>query len=63
MNSIIEHIEVACPTCFESINVEIDKSTGEKLSFVYDCEVCCRPMEISLSLRNNQIENLSVEKS
>lgn len=35
-----------CPYCGERISVLLDASGGEQ-SYVEDCEVCCRPIEIS----------------
>ncbi|MEZ5278465.1 MAG: CPXCG motif-containing cysteine-rich protein [Opitutaceae bacterium] len=44
----MEFIEVTCPSCFESF--EIAAPNPEELPAVldYDCEVCCRPMEIDV---------------
>jgi len=39
----------ACPCCGESISVLIDDSVPEQ-SYVEDCQVCCRPIVISVSV-------------
>lgn len=39
---------ITCPFCFEQIEVDLDPSEASSQQFVYDCEVCCRPMMISL---------------
>jgi hypothetical protein len=38
-----------CPYCGESISVIVDHSLGEQ-EYVEDCQVCCRPMVISISI-------------
>jgi hypothetical protein len=38
-----------CPYCGEPISIIIDHSLGEQ-EYVEDCQVCCRPMVISISI-------------
>ncbi|MNK15835.1 hypothetical protein D3C87_339860 [compost metagenome] len=38
--------KVICPTCREKFSIEIFKEEGESQEFVYDCEVCCRPINV-----------------
>ena len=38
-----------CPYCGESIELIVDPSGGEQ-SYVEDCSVCCRPIEITLEI-------------
>jgi hypothetical protein len=49
---------VACPYCGESIELVIDCSVPSQ-EYVEDCEVCCRPMVLSVSV--DEDENISVE--
>jgi len=37
--------EIQCPYCAERITVFVDPSQ-ERQSYVEDCSVCCRPIEI-----------------
>lgn len=37
---------IGCPYCGESIDILIDESAGDQ-HYVEDCQVCCRPIEIS----------------
>ena len=37
---------IQCPFCHENFSVPIFKEDGLNQSFVYDCEICCRPIEI-----------------
>jgi hypothetical protein len=41
--------DVTCPYCFESFSVQVDPSEGDHQSWVWDCEVCCRPIDVSVS--------------
>lgn len=48
-------LNVVCPFCFETIEVVLDlfdgnRSSSSSHSFVYDCEVCCRPIKMSITL-------------
>ncbi|MBK8465266.1 MAG: CPXCG motif-containing cysteine-rich protein [Chloracidobacterium sp.] len=40
----IEHF-FTCPYCWQEISFVLDLSAGEQ-SYVEDCEVCCRPIEV-----------------
>ncbi len=40
-------VTVQCPWCFERIEIWIDPETTGQL--VRDCEVCCRPWEMTIS--------------
>ena len=40
---------VNCPYCGEQIELMIDASAGSQ-RYVEDCQVCCRPIEISLNI-------------
>lgn len=41
--------EVSCPYCGELIELLLDGSAGEQ-RYVEDCPVCCRPIEVHLTL-------------
>ena len=40
---------IFCPYCGESISVLVDDSAADQ-SYVEDCQVCCRPMIIGVSV-------------
>jgi transcription elongation factor Elf1 len=40
---------VECPYCNEQLEVAIDWSVTEQ-SYVEDCQVCCRPMELTVTV-------------
>jgi len=45
----LQEIAINCPYCGENITVLVDASVEEQ-QYVEDCEVCCRPMVIVLSV-------------
>ena len=59
MNLIQGH-DATCPHCGESINLTLDLSVAAQ-SYIEDCPVCCRPMLISYSSSDGELEDLRVE--
>ena len=47
MPGLAEQI-ISCPYCGESISVLVDDSVPEQ-TYVEDCQVCCRPIVVSVS--------------
>lgn len=41
---------VACPYCGEENTILIDESAGEEQQYVEDCQVCCKPWEVVVSM-------------
>jgi len=41
----LEEVEIQCPYCGETLSISVDCSV-EKQSYIEDCQVCCRPMEL-----------------
>jgi phage terminase large subunit GpA-like protein len=58
MELLIE-AEVACPHCGETFPLQIDTSQREQ-SFIEDCTVCCRPIQLSVRSTPGEIIDLSV---
>ena len=46
---MLPSFEIQCPYCGESIEILVDDSAGEQ-RYIEDCQVCCRPITISVSL-------------
>jgi len=42
-----------CPYCWEKISFLIDTSIEED-SYIEDCQVCCRPIELVFKYQNKQ---------
>ena len=43
-------MEVQCPYCGESIEIFVDAGGGGAQRYIEDCEVCCRPIEFTVSI-------------
>ena len=44
-----EMVAIHCPYCGESYDTVVDVSAGSQ-SYIEDCAVCCRPIEIILQV-------------
>ncbi|MEH6579288.1 MAG: CPXCG motif-containing cysteine-rich protein [Amphritea sp.] len=49
----LEYLEIQCPYCGESFDVEIDCTAGSQ-NYIEDCQVCCRPITLLVDLDNDQ---------
>jgi len=45
----LKSVSIQCPYCGEMIELVIDSSVEEQ-EYIEDCEVCCRPITITVSL-------------
>jgi Cysteine-rich CPXCG len=52
-------ITIQCPHCGESFTLAVDLSEGSA-EFVVDCEVCCRPMTVSLQVENGELSGFEI---
>ena len=43
-----------CPHCGEQISMVLDLSVPEQ-SYIEDCEVCCRPIQVSVSAEEGEL--------
>jgi len=51
---------IQCPYCGEHISILVDCSVEDQ-SYIEDCEVCCRPINLSIHVDNNQNIQLIVQ--
>lgn len=49
-----ELVPAACPYCGEPIELMVDDSAGSA-SYVEDCPVCCRPMQVEVDAVDGEI--------
>jgi hypothetical protein len=40
---------VTCPYCGEAVEIVLDPGSGPRQAYVEDCEVCCRPWEVTVA--------------
>ena len=53
-------VEVQCPYCGEPLELWVDESGGSSQKYVEDCAVCCRPMQVFVSLDEGEDCSVSV---
>ena len=46
---MLSFVDITCPYCGEAIEIALDASGGEQ-QYVEDCQVCCRPIVMSVTL-------------
>ncbi len=56
-----ETVSIRCPYCGEPETVVIDCSQGSQ-TYVEDCQVCCRPMELTVTLDAGGLPEVAVTR-
>ena len=56
-----EALSVVCPTCGYRSLILIDTFAGDQ-TFVEDCTVCCRAIELRVQVREYQVSAVRVER-
>lgn len=52
--------EISCPYCGETIEVLVDPSV-EQQSYVEDCQVCCRPMNMTVTVDGEGVAHVHAQ--
>lgn len=47
---------VECPHCGETNTIHIDSSGGGHQRYVEDCQVCCNPWEVSVTVDDDVVD-------
>ena len=50
------NVESECPYCGEPLELAVDEFGGRRQSYIEDCAVCCRPMEVRVSVVEDGVE-------
>ncbi len=58
---LAEH-DVSCPFCGETITLLVDASAGDQ-QYIEDCQVCCRPMQVSVTADAGTVDRLQVDSA
>lgn len=59
-NPIVEVSEtIQCPFCGQSFEIAVDTSIASQ-RFTTDCEICCRPFEVTAECEPGEILSLEV---
>jgi hypothetical protein len=56
----MEHF-FTCPYCWQQISMVLDPSE-EVSTYIEDCEVCCRPIEISFRFEGGELVDFEAKK-
>jgi hypothetical protein len=59
---MLDEVTVTCPHCWEEITLSLDLSVEEQ-SYIEDCPVCCRPLQITCTVNAGELDELTVEQS
>jgi transcription elongation factor Elf1 len=54
--------EITCPFCGEHISILVDPSVDQE-TYIEDCSVCCRPIEISVTCASGEIQSIEAQRS
>jgi transcription elongation factor Elf1 len=46
--------QIQCPYCGEAVVIVIDCSL-EQQSYIEDCQVCCKPIELSVTVTGDEV--------
>lgn len=52
---------VTCPHCWEEISILVDPSVSGTQRYVEDCEVCCNPLDFTVTTSGGQVLSVDVE--
>ena len=61
MDARLQDRKISCPYCGEPIDIVVDVSAGGQ-SYIEDCQVCCRPMNLSFEVADDELATLTVER-
>jgi hypothetical protein len=57
---VSEFLTITCPHCGEDFEIPFDPGEGGS-GFIIDCEVCCRPMTVTVRLRAGEVNSVEVQ--
>ena len=52
-----------CPVCAQTSETTVDASQGDAQSYVEDCQVCCRPLVLSVEVDSIEARIAAVPES
>ncbi len=54
---------VMCPHCGETVEIVLDPASGAEQSYVEDCEVCCRPWQVTVRYHETGAADVQLEQA
>jgi hypothetical protein len=58
---MLSNVDVRCPYCGEGIVLVADESAGSQ-HYTEDCQVCCRPMLVTVEIDDDGAAAVRVER-
>ena len=58
---LLQSISIEYPYCSETIELLVDCSVAEQ-EYTEDCEVCCRPMVVTVSVGDDDVLSVGVQR-
>ena len=56
-------LAVSCPYCGEGNTIFVDESAGGSQEYVEDCQVCCQPWQVRVTLDEDGEAEVDVRKA
>ena len=57
-----DFLDIVCPHCGESFPLEFDLTEGSA-EFVTECEVCCRPINVTVHVCEGRVDGVEAVRS
>ena len=53
---------ITCPYCWESFSIFVEPSSEVGESYIEDCYVCCRPIEIYIASKSDDSVDIRINR-
>jgi transcription elongation factor Elf1 len=62
MTAFEENKQFECPHCGVINALSVDLTAGDHQAFVVDCEVCCAPIAVKVTIADGEVAAIEVRK-
>lgn len=62
MNNTLFDKTLTCPYCWESFSIFVEPSCEVGESYVEDCYICCRPIEIYITSKHDDFLDIRINR-
>ncbi len=59
-SELADAVAASCPYCGAEVELMVDPGGGESQEYVEDCEVCCQPLSVRLTLDSEGVASVEV---
>jgi len=63
MTNIDLEAKFQCPICMSSNQTPVDPTEGDNQEFIVDCEVCCSPVKVRITLGQEGISQIEADST